>query len=97
MKSCLIDTSCLISYVTDRNPSQQAMAARVFEEAAGLKLVVFVISNVITEFVHVLLSVYGRDGRFVAELIADLLKTPGIEFREDYALAGILEVWPDDV
>ena len=97
MTTVVIDTSCLISFVTDRNPSQQAEVARILEDAANLRLAAIVVSNVVTEFVHVLQTVYGRDPVYIAGLIRDLLDTPGIEFREAYPLADILEIWPDTV
>ena len=48
----IIDTNCLLSFVTDRNPIQNECMAAVFERAAKLEEEILVISNVITEFVY---------------------------------------------
>lgn len=37
MNKYLIDTNCLISFVTDRNPEQQKIISKYFEDAADLK------------------------------------------------------------
>ena len=97
MNSFLIDTNCLISYVTDRAPEQQEKVSRIIEEASNLRLRIHVISNVITEFVYTLQGVYHTQEQLIAELIDDLLETPGIEFQETYNVQNVLAIWPKKI
>mgnify|MGYP006307018123 FL=1 len=94
MKHYYIDTNCLISYVTDRNISQQKRITPIIEDAAVLKHKLIITSYVITEFVYVCTAVYKLDRLLVRSLILDLLHTPGMEVVEEYLLSFILHVWP---
>ena len=75
MKKTIIDTNALISFVTDRNPTQQKRIADVLEGAARLQWIVLCPQNVLTEFVYVLDKVYdvafSPDGRTIASGSAD--------------------------
>jgi predicted nucleic acid-binding protein len=97
MKSFLIDTNCLLSFVTDRNPSQLEKISAVIEEAARLNLVLYILPNVISEFVYVLQNVYEKDDLVIVGMLRDLHATPGIELRSSFELDGILEIWPQPV
>lgn len=94
VKHYYIDTNCLISYVTDRNISQQKRITPFIEEAAVLKHKLIITSGVITEFVYVCTVVYKLDLLRVRSLIVDILNTPGMEVAEEYSLSFILHVWP---
>ncbi len=94
MKHYYIDTNCLISYVTDRNISQQERITPFIENAAVLKHKLIITSTVITEFIYVCSAVYKLDNLCVRSLILDLLHTPGMEVVEEYSLSFILHVWP---
>ena len=94
MKSFLIDTNCLLSYVTDRNPVQLEKISTLFEEASRLDLVLHILPNVISEFVYVLQSVYEKDDLLIAGMLSDLHATPGIELCSSFELDVILEIWP---
>ena len=74
----IIDTNCLLSFVTDRNPIQNECMAAVFERAAKLEEEILVISNVISEFVYVQLSVYAQEESLICGMVGDLLKHPGV-------------------
>lgn len=97
MKSFLIDTNCLLSYVTDRNPVQLERISAVVEDAARLDLVLYILPNVISEFVYVLQSVYGKDDLLIAGMLRDLHATPGIELCSSFELDSMLEIWPQPV
>jgi len=97
MKSFLIDTSCLLSYVTDRNPAQLEKISAIVEEAARLNLVLYILPNVISEFVYVLQSVYEKDDLLIAEMLRDLHATPGMELCSSFELDRILGIWPRSI
>ena len=63
MKTYVIDTNALISFVTDRNPAQQQKIADIFDEAVRLKSTIICPQNALTEFVYVLDRVYGTPKR----------------------------------
>jgi predicted nucleic-acid-binding protein len=91
------DTNCLISYVTDRSPQQMERISALIEEAANLRHVICIISNVVTEFVYVLQTVYEKDDRFIAQMLMALFATPGIEYSHAYSLDNILKLWPTPI
>ncbi len=61
MKIYIIDTNALISFITDRNPSQQGLVAKIFKETAKLRAMVLCPQNVLTEFVYVMDKIYKID------------------------------------
>jgi predicted nucleic-acid-binding protein len=91
----IIDTNCLLSFVTDRNPIQNECMAAVFERAAKLEEEILVISNVISEFVYVQLSVYAQEESLIAGMVSDLLKHPGVQYHHGIFLDSILGLWPE--
>ena len=95
MRSFLIDTNCLLSYVTDRNPGQQAAIAEYVEAATRLDARLVLLPHVVSEFVYVLLSIYTLEARSVSALLSSLLLTPGLELHQSFELQQILQVWPD--
>ncbi len=95
MNAILIDTNCLISYVTDRNLSQQAVIARYIDDAIALKCELVIVSNVLTEFAYVLTKIYSLKPESVSAMLSDILKTPGIRFQEAYYPQTVLKFWPN--
>jgi len=91
----IIDTNCLLSFVTDRNPIQNECMAAVFERAAILEEEILVISNVLTEFMYVQLSVYAQEESLVAGMVGDLLKHPGVQYHHGFFPDSIFELWPE--
>jgi predicted nucleic-acid-binding protein len=69
--------------------------AAVFERAAKLEEEILVISNVISEFVYVQLSVYAQEESLIAGMVSDLLKHPGVQYHHGFFLDSILELWPE--
>ena len=97
MSSFIIDTDCLISYVTDRNPRQTEKIAEILENASDLKYEIFIISNVITEFVYTLQSVYEQNPKLISRMLSDLFSNPGIEYIHSYNIDIILNLWPNKI
>lgn len=69
---------------TVRNPIQNECMAAVFERTAELEEEILVISNVISEFVYVQLSVYEQEESLVAGMVGDLLKHPGVQYHHGF-------------
>jgi len=97
MNRYIIDNNCLISYVTDRNRKQQKDIAQYFESAYHYDSELIIIGNVITEFVYVLTNIYNIEDNQVKNMIADLLKTPGIKHEMGYPSDRVLTLWPEKI
>ncbi len=94
MKEYIIDTNCLLSYVTDRNNNQRLSIEKYFDLAFRYEIELIVIGNVVTEFVHVLTNIYSLEVSEVNTIITDLIQTPGIKFVEGYFPEKVLKFWP---
>ncbi|MCI5157310.1 MAG: type II toxin-antitoxin system VapC family toxin [Candidatus Electrothrix sp. AUS1_2] len=94
MKKIIIDTNCLLSFVTDRNPDQQEKVARLFQEAAQLKTAILCHHHVISEFVFVLGSVYGIDAEKIQKILSDLIVMPGVLPIAEVNIKSVLALWP---
>lgn len=97
MSSLVLDTNALISFVTDRDPVQQAKVALIFEKAARAEVDLLCPQNVLTEFVYVMQRVYGIDPKRIATMIADLLDLPGVTVEDDLDYARLLALWPSRI
>jgi len=94
MKKIVIDTNCLLSFVTDRNAEQQEKVFKLFHEASQLKVVVLCHHHVISEFVFVLSSVYGTDAEKIHAILSDLIVMPGIMSISEVDMQTVLSLWP---
>lgn len=97
MKSFLIDTNCLISYTTTRSMIQSEKISGYIEDASNFKAEIIIISNIITEFVYTLQSIYKADSKFINQMLGDLLKNPGIKYHHGYFIGTILSFWPHKI
>ena len=97
MKNVIIDTTALISFVTDRNPAQQDKIADLFDSAAQLKVRVLCPQNVLTEFVYVMDSVYRIGKAEIRDIARDFIKLPGVEIVHQLNLKTLLTFWPAKV
>ena len=93
----VIDTNALISFVTDRNQSQQKKITQLFENAARLQALILCPQNVLTEFVYVLDSVYHVPKATIKRMILDFISMPGIEIVHDIDLKRLFSYWPDRI
>jgi len=97
LKNYIIDTSALISFVTDRNSTQQAKIANLLDSAAQLKVRVLCPQNVLTEFVYVIDSVYGIGKTEIRDIARDFIKLPGLEIVHQISLKTLFTFWPEKV
>ncbi len=97
MKKIIIDTNCLISFVSDRNPDQQDKIAVLFNHARRLKKMVVCHHHIISEFVYVLTSVYSLKAKDVRQMVADLVAMPGVMYTSDVDMPTLLSLWPEKI
>ncbi|GAB6193886.1 PIN domain-containing protein [Desulfocastanea catecholica] len=97
MKKIIIDTNCLISFVSDRNADQQEKIAALFNKTKQLKSGVICHHHVISEFVYVLTSVYSLKADKVQQMVADLISMPGVTYTSDVDMHMLLSLWPKSI
>lgn len=94
MKEILVDANVMISFLTDRNQSQQELAAALFRGAADREHALALHSITLVEVVHVFLHVYKIDPPEVARVVGSLLEMPGIVSVTDLTWGLVFERWP---
>ncbi|MBK5275350.1 MAG: PIN domain-containing protein [Desulfuromonadales bacterium] len=97
MKKYIIDTNALISFVTDRNPSQQEIVAPLFEAASRLKCTLVCHQFVLTEFVFVMDKVYGTPKENINAMLHDFITMPGVEVYQQTDFSAVLSFWPSKI
>lgn len=97
MKTVVIDTNALLSFVTDRAPAQQEVVSEVFEQAACTRCRILCHQHVLSEFVYVLEKVYGHSKASIHDMISDFLAMPGIEIRHEIDFHVLLNLWPNSI
>jgi len=97
MRQIIIDTNCLISFVTDRNLTQQQKVARLLDDTAKSKSTILCHHHVISEFVYVLSSVYQLSTGKIHDMITNLIAMPGIKLVTDVNMETILTYWPNHI
>jgi len=90
-----LDTNALLSFVTDRNPAQQAAMTAVFEQVAVARAAVLCPQNVIAEFVYVMETVYRQPKPLIKSIIADFISLPGVTLVDKTDLKAVLSLWPE--
>ncbi len=94
MNTTILDTNCLISFVSDRNPGQQEKIADLLDKAGRLQSVLIIHHHVISEFVYVLTGVYGLDAEETRQMIVDLIAMPGVLTPSEIDVQRLLALWP---
>jgi len=97
MKKIIIDTNCLISFVSDRNVSQQDKITTLFNKSKQLKKRIICHHHVISEFVYVLTGVYSLEVDTVQQMVADLISMPGVTYTSDVDMHTLLSLWPENI
>ena len=97
MKTFIIDTNAMLSFVTDRNPDQQETMEALFNQAAQLDCRILCHTHVITEFVYVLDTVYRYDKASIRQMIIDFIHMPGIKTKHDIDFTILLDYWPNSI
>ena len=94
MISIVPDTNVLLSFLTDRDATQQAMASDLIRAAADRELVLALHQQVITEMVYVLLNRYHQSREQAAQIVGDLLALPGVSAVDSLEWSRVLALWP---
>ena len=97
MKTYIIDTNALISFITDRNIAQQEIIAEVFTNTARLKEIVLCPQNVLTEFIYVMEKVYGIPKITIHTMIDNFISMPGIKIIHEIDLTILFSFWPEHI
>lgn len=95
MRHYVIDTNALLSFVTDRNPAQQAIMTAVFDQVAAARAAVHCPHNVIAEFVYVMETVYRQPKPLIKSVIADFISLPGVTIVDKTNIKSVLSLWPE--
>lgn len=94
MRSVVLDTNVLVSFLTDRDAEQQARAAELLERGARRELSLVLPQIVATELVYVLTNLYERSASETAGILGELLGTPGVEAVDELPWPLVLDLWP---
>lgn len=94
MKSVVVDTNLLISFLTDRDAEQQTRAAELFQASGRGEARLILHQAVISELVYVLGNLYRVPSEEIAATIDDLLRTPGVCPVDEVSWPRVLELWP---
>jgi predicted nucleic-acid-binding protein len=97
MKTYIIDTNALISFVTDRNPTQQEIVAPLFASASRLKCSLICHQFALSEFVFVMEKVYGTPKETINAMVRDFIALPGVEVRQETDFNVVLSLWPSSI
>jgi len=97
VKKYVLDTNAVISFVTDRNPTQQQTIAAVFEAAARQKCLLVCPQHVLTEFVFVMDRVYKVEETEIHAMIREFIAMPGIEMIHEIDFSMLLTLWPSAI
>ena len=97
MKTILIDTNALLSYVTDRNKKQSDLMLDIFDRAGKLEFQICIVSNVIAEFVYVLQKIYKTKPSLISTIIKDMNTMPGIYLLPGFFPETLFSIWPNKI
>lgn len=97
MTRVVLDTNVLVSFLTDRDPSQQAQAARLLTRAAAGEIQVILHQSVAMELAYVLRNLYSLSSEDIAPLLRDLLALPGVVVTDRLPWSTVLDLWPSRV
>lgn len=97
MKRIVIDTNVLISFVTARNPQQQALAAPLFEETAKGRCNIICPQNVLAEFAYVLNRIYAVSKHDIVIMMREFIALPGVTIVGDISYDLLFQCWPDEI
>ena len=83
IKRRLLDTNLIIRHLVQDNGSQAKIAGKLFDACDQRELILIVISAVVAESVFVLESFYNHAPHDIAQVLGQLLTSPGIELDDE--------------
>jgi len=93
----LLDTNVLVSFLVNREPQQQAQAAKLIAAAAEGEHRLLLPQIVLSELVYVLQNLYALSADEVAAIITDLLALSGADPVHDLSWSEVLTLWPASI
>lgn len=90
----LVDTNVLVSFVTDRNPTQRKSADLLLGAARGGKILLLLHQQVLSEVCFVLTQLYERPAREVREMLTSLVRSELVAAVDALDWSRLLELWP---
>jgi len=97
VKRVIIDTNVLISFVTARNPQQQALVAPLLEESSKNRCNIICPNNVLAEFAYVLNRIYAVSKTEVAVMIKEFIALPGVTVVGEISFDHLFQFWPGEI
>lgn len=92
MKSIVLDTNCLLSFLKNRNERQFSVMGSIFRRISDPELEGIITGHAVSELVFVIKNVYHVTGPQIHDILTDILDNHGVRFLEGYyidpALAG---------
>jgi predicted nucleic-acid-binding protein len=83
IKRRLLDTNLIIRHLVQDNASQAKVAGKLFAACDHGEIILIVLSAVVAEAVFVLESFYNHAPHNIAQVIGNLLASPGIELIDE--------------
>jgi predicted nucleic acid-binding protein len=81
-KRRLVDTNIIVRYLVGDNEKHSKAATKLFEACDRGDLTLIVLSAVVAECVFVLESFYEKPRRDIAQVLSNLVASPGMELGE---------------
>ncbi len=94
VRSLVLDTNVLLSFLTDRDPSQRRLAEPLFQAAARGALRLVVPQIVLVETSFILRNVYRQPAAEIAQIVREALALPGVEPSDPAVWGLVLDLWP---
>jgi predicted nucleic-acid-binding protein len=81
-KRRLVDTNIIVRYLVQDHEKHAKVATKLFEACDRGDVTLFVLPAVLAECVFVLESFYEKPRRDIAQVLSDLVTSPGMELAE---------------
>jgi predicted nucleic acid-binding protein len=81
-KRRLVDTNIIVRYLVQDHEKHAKAATKLFESCDRGELTLVVLPAVLSECVFVLESFYEKNRRDIAQVLSDLVASPGLELAE---------------
>lgn len=97
MKSIVLDTNCLLSFLKNRNERQYHVMGSVFRRISDVELEGIITGHAVSELVFVMENVYHASRPQIHDVLTGLLDNPGVRFLEGYYIDLVLKLWPGHI
>ena len=95
MKTLIVDTNVILRYLTNDIPKKADDCEKLFRDARGGKLKLFVSDICIAELVWTLKSYFHLDNEDIYEKITAIINTPGFHFSDEALILDAMRRFKD--